>query len=310
MLVELRHLIVGLVLFTAGCSKSAPVTPTLTAPQPETPYALSGTLTTTNGGTAVGGASIAANGATTTTDAAGGYSLMLPVSGPPTLSITITGIGLVTRQSYVAATGARSVDWDAISHAGFDMALYRALVRNSLESSTLEPLRRWTRSPNVYLQTTGIDTATLTMVESVIRESVPLWTNGLQVGSVEGGTGTREGQAGWMTVKWTESSDNHCGVAQIGLEGGWLELRTTAGCGCNGWMARPSTVRHELGHAMGFYHTDQPTDVMHASDRSCDKPITAREAAAAAVAYRRPVGNVDPDSDSVGTVNLVTKTVR
>jgi hypothetical protein len=235
---------------------------------------------------------------------------MLPIAGPPTLSITITGTGLVTRQSHVAATGPRSVDWDAISEAGFDMSFYRALVRNGLESSTLEPVRRWTRSPSVYLQTGGIDTATLTMVETVIRESVPQWTNGLQVATIEGGTGTREGQAGWMTVKWTQGSDNHCGVAQIGLEGGWLELRTTAGCGCNGWMARPSTVRHELGHAMGFYHTDQPADVMHATDRTCDKPITAREMAAAAVAYHRPVGNVDPDTDAIGTVNLVAKTAR
>jgi hypothetical protein len=169
MLAELRHLIFGLALVTAGCSKSAPVAPTSTSAPPDAPYALSGTLTTTNGGTAVSGAAIAANGATTTTDAAGGYALMLPVTGPPTLSITITGIGLVTRQSYVAATGARSVNWDAINEGGFDMSLYRALVRNSLESSTLEPLRRWTRNPNIYLQTTGIDTATLVMVESVMR---------------------------------------------------------------------------------------------------------------------------------------------
>jgi hypothetical protein len=306
----LRYLIFCCVVAAAGCSAPAPATPTSTSAPPDSPYALSGTLRTTNGGVAVSGASIAANTATTTTDAAGGYSLMLPVAGPPTLGITISGIGLVTRHSYVAATGPRSVNWDAIGEAGFDMSFYRALVRNGLEASTLEPLRRWTRNPNVYLQTAGIDAATLTMVERVIRESVPQWTNGLQVGSVEGGTGTREGQAGWMTVKWTTSTDNHCGIAQIGLDGGWLELRTTQGCGCGGWIARPSTVRHELGHAMGFYHTDQETDVMNATDRACDKPITAREMAAAAIAYHRPVGNVDPDTDAIGTVNLVAKTVR
>ena len=50
--------------------------------------------------------------------------------------------------------------------------------------------------------------------------------------------------------------------------------------------------------SVGFYHTDQPTDVMHASDRTCDKPITARERYHAAIAYSRPVGHRHPDDDT------------
>jgi hypothetical protein len=36
----------------------------------------------------------------------------------------------------------------------------------------------------------------------------------------------------------------------------------------------------------------------------CDKPISARELYHARIAYSRPVGNVDPDTDPVGTVTL------
>jgi predicted Zn-dependent protease len=55
-----------------------------------------------------------------------------------------------------------------------------------------------------------------------------------------------------------------------------------------------STVKHELGHAMGFYHTDQPTDLMYAQYTGCDKEPSEREQFHARVTYTQPNGSRDP----------------
>jgi hypothetical protein len=43
---------------------------------------------------------------------------------------------------------------------------------------------------------------------------------------------------------------------------------------------------------------------MAASSSSCDAPVSARDHAAAAIAYARPVGNTDPDNDPSSSVAL------
>ena len=60
---------------------------------------------------------------------------------------------------------------------------------------------------------------------------------------------------------------------------------------------------------MGFFHTDSRSDVMFKSAVVCDGSISGRELAAAAIAYARPVGNTDPDSDPSGAVTLAAKRV-
>ena len=63
---------------------------------------------------------------------------------------------------------------DAIGVAGFDLNFYRQLVRDTSDApEKLEPLRRWTCNPHVFLQTTAlVDARTLDMVERTIRDAV------------------------------------------------------------------------------------------------------------------------------------------
>lgn len=310
MLQPIRYtLIVALTCSACGSSPAAPAP--IPVPVPPAQITLSGRVTATNGGQPLAGVQAALGANTVATDGAGGFSFQMLPAG--TLALALTGSGIVPRSVYVAAGSSRAVAVDAISTAGFDLNFYRQIARNAFEVPTFsQPLRRWTRNPNIYIQTASIDTRTLDMVEQVIREAVPQWTAGrYSVASVERGDGTRENQADWLTVKWNPANTGACGSANVGREGGWIELNPgTPWCACNGWTMRPTTVRHEVGHAMGFWHTESPADLMFASSSQCDMPITDRELAAAAITYARPVGNTDPDQDPSGAVNLAPMIAR
>lgn len=296
---------IPIVVLTAACSGS-PSAPTPPPPVPQT-FTIAGTLTSTNGGSPL--TASMDFGVATTTAQNGSFSVSVPVSAP-TLNLTISGTGLVTRRAYVAP-GARTVNLDAISESGFDLAFYRRLVRNGNEGGN-EPLRRWTSNPNLYIQTADQDAATLGLIEATARAAVQEWSNGaLAIGVVERGTSTREGQSGWITIRWVADSAGPCGTALVAVSGGWVQFNATAACRCNGFGVAAGTVRHEFGHALGFFHTDSPTDLMWGGTWSgCDRQPSARERYHAAIAYKRPVGNMDPDQDPSGAVNLAPMQVR
>jgi hypothetical protein len=221
--------------------------------------------------------------------------------------LSLTGAGIVPRTLRVAATGNRDMSVNAIATGtGFDLNFYRQLVRDATESPILQPLRRWTTSPNLYLQTgAGADDRTLNMIEQVARNAVPQWTGGtLNVAAVERGPGSRAGQAGWLTIQFA-TDPRYCGLSDVGLDGGVITLYPrTPNCGCQVYPVKPASVRHEVGHALGFYHTDSVNDVMNATANQCDNPLSAREIYHAGIAYARTVGNQDPDTDAAGVVNL------
>lgn len=172
---------------------------------------------------------------------------------------------------------------------GFDPEFFRAFVQNGFESpERLEPVRRLPGSFRIYLRTQddagrGIDPATLDTTERVLVEGVGAWSGArLQATAVVRGTGTREKVAGWITVRWASAdSAGRCGRSTVGVDGGFIEFNHSGACSC-GSASRvyPRVVRHELGHAMGYYHTDSAADVMYgraiAAD-TCDAQPSDRE---------------------------------
>lgn len=274
------------------------------APSPQ-PFTITGTAIATNGGDPLAGASVAVAATTTTTGSDGSFSLA-GTTAPP-FRLTITGSGLVARS--VTVTARASVD-AIVERNGFDLAYYRKLLRDgTVKPYNLEPLHRWTRDPRIYLRTvdnTGapVDNGMLDMAEAVIRDGVPRWTSGqLHVASLERGHDSRENVEGFVTVKWSAvPASGVCGQTPVGDErGGVLELFIRgANCRCAGgpYAVGAAVVRHEVGHLIGLWHTDELDDLMSsASITQCEKMPTARELLHAAILYRRPVGNVDPDSD-------------
>ena len=320
----MRVAVLLVAVLAAACTSSS-TTPTATSPlrtnpgtTPTTTATLTGHVTATNGGQPLPSLAIAIGPQTAISDAGGTFSVMLP--SPSTYSVTMNG-AIVPRETRVSLSGARDVAIDAIALAGFDLAFYRQLVRNGFEApGSLEPLRRWTQAPQVYLRTVdtagaAIDAAMLNATEQTLRETAPIWAGGaFGLAGVTRGTDTREGSPGWITVRWESVIDpTACGRANVAIEGGSIAFfYKNPNCGCSGGPAiRPRSVRHELGHAFGYWHTGSTSDVMSGIGISaCDALPSARERAAAAIVYRRPMGNLDPDTDPSSTVSLRPMTAR
>lgn len=178
---------------------------------------------------------------------------------------------------------------------------YREIACNGLENPNHpEPVRRWTIAPKVYIRTVDqagapIDAVTLDTVQAAMVDVAPAWSGGrFGLASVERGTDTREGVSGWITVKWPapDKGDFYCGLTQQGTDGGWIELHYAAAsnCGClgGGSKIKPVIAKHELGHALGYWHTDGTGyDIMSPQSlAACDASPSAREIQAAAYHYR------------------------
>lgn len=184
-----------------------------------------------------------------------------------------------------------------LSDPRFSLAFYRQMIQDAYElPNARRPLYRWTRPPMVYLRTVDesnlpVDGRLLDQTAAAIINTTSAWAGGqFGVAVLERGTGTRAGQAQWLTVEWSRSGG--CGATNTpGVEGVVITMnhrRPECTCG-------PLVAKHELGHAMGFYHTDSSNDLMVATFQGvCDKPLSEREQFHARVAYNQPVGSLDP----------------
>jgi hypothetical protein len=185
--------------------------------------------------------------------------------------------------------------------ARFDLAFYRQFVHNALETpNQLQPLRRQTEAPRIYLRTidnagNAMDAFTLNHTAAALETTTGALTGQFGVAGVERGTETRVSQRGWITVEWAaEANPKACGSAAVG--GNLITLYPrTPGCRCAGGPAVSlSTIKHELGHALGYWHTDSRLDLMYYLFESCDANPSEREKFHAAIAYSRPIGSAAP----------------
>ena len=301
-----RAFLLLIAALTAACS-NPDGTPSSAAPSPAPAapdtVSVTGRVTAINDGAPLSGLQVASGGTAVTTGADGAFALQLSPLG--LRRIDITGETILARTVWSSGTTASANAIRLGPDTPFDLNYYRQLLRDALANpAALQALRRWTIPINLYVRTVDeanqpVPQAQVDFAARIIAETVPIWSDGrISVASVEQGPNTRLGILGWITVTWPNPrEDGVCGRATIGGNRGFISLNyLSAGCNCGAAM-RPSTIRHEVGHSMGFWHTDRADDLMFASSGQCDRMPTARERLVAAIAYQRPVGNADPDAD-------------
>lgn len=188
-----------------------------------------------------------------------------------------------------------------LSDPRFSLSFYRMFARDGYDNpGNLQPLRRQSEAPRLYLRTVddagvAIDALTLNGTAAALESVTGKLTGKFGLAGLERGTDTKEGQRGWVTVRWSDKPDRFCGIGYIG--GDLMVLYPkTAGCRCGGGPAiAPLIIKHEMGHVLGFYHTDQRTDLMYPGGLpACDMDPSDREQFAARVAYNQPIGSTDP----------------
>jgi hypothetical protein len=296
------------VVTACGNSPSSPSPPSSSQQPPAPRVALSGTVTATVTGQPLQGVVVDANQQQATTDVAGKFRIEWEgaVSQP---LVTIEGPNVLKRSLWVSVASSRDVALDAIDlTSGFELEHYRRLVRNTFEEpESPRVVRRWTRAPLIYLKTVDeaglpLDQVTLDTVAAALLDGADAWTGGrFGIAGIERGPESREGVSGWITVKWPNPADEGiCGRAQVAADGGWIQLFYQNRCSCGPSRMSPAVVRHEFGHAMGFWHTGESGDLMLGQlpiSQFCTARASARERFHAAIAYSRPNGNIDPDAD-------------
>ena len=308
--VALGGLLVG-GLVACDSSPSAPTTPPRLLRSPPREFVVKGRVVGTVNGEPVAGATVIVAGNTFVTDQDGAFSIMHATEDIQ--EISISGQGVVPRVSRLAV-GDRGLTIDVIQdRPPFELGFFRELGRNGFESPTgLEPLRPIATAPRIHIRTVDeagkpMDSELLDLVEAALRDSAPLWSadrHSLEV--IERGPETRLGESGWVAVVFPgQVVAGGCGKATLGSTTGRMELNyLNSGCSCDGHIVASRTVRHELGHVYGYWHTRVRGGVMSKNwtTRQCNGMPSTREIEHAKYMYSRASGNVDPDTDPSGRV--------
>lgn len=181
-----------------------------------------------------------------------------------------------------------------VDDARFSLAFYRLFALGGGS----QPLNRLAQAPSIYLSVvdnTGatVDSRQLDATAAALINVAASWTGGaFGLEGLERGTGATDQKSNRIMVSWSaDTSAGGCGATTGRAITLYYRIPV---CLCNN-LLRARTVKHELGHALGYYHTFDAQDLMSGlSDSRCDQEPSVREIFHAKIAYSQPLGSLDP----------------
>lgn len=195
----------------------------------------------------------------------------------------------------------------------FDPAFYAQFALGALDlAGRPTTLKRQLRPPLFYVMTVDnqgatIDPRTLDATAAALINTAPIWNGGMGIEGLSFGTAPPPppacplcaidpAVAHRIAVVWDRTTTNSGLCARSDVGGNLITVFLRAsGCTCSGLAVAPVVIKHELGHTMGYWHTDRATDVMGAGgSTTCDLNPSPREQFHARVAYSMPVGSAAP----------------
>jgi len=282
-------------------------------------WTVSGTVSDAVTGAPIAGAILSFSGQPPLTSATDGtWTLSGTGTAASRQAVTITAAGYIDHDTNIRwdTAGRRDVALTLLpNRAPFSLPYYREFVRNGFDApASLEPLRRWTSAPNFYINTFNprtsnpLEAAELALVIRAIQEAVPQLTGStISAGTIESGNGPRDPKLGVINVHFVyEPTSEYCGYAYVAANPGDVTINYDRCANvCGSLKVTPETVAHEIGHAMGFWHTSGDGIMSPSRPRRCaNVDFAPQERLHARLAYLRPPGNTDSDKDPSSFLNF------
>ncbi len=305
-----------LTLSSACGSDPRPTTAWPTSPTP-TPWVITGTVIANPSGAAVEAARMSIDDSPDSILTGLNGTFRVEGAGSQDRRITVAHDGFLTRETNVRGGVSKTgVVIDLIAEAApFELAFFREFARG--EGQALPnpgernlALRVWNEVPSFYVKTTDqagndVPPSVVERVIATIAAGVPVWSGG-RFGTpiFELGEGEPTNRSGWVHIYFHVNDPNKRG-SSAGVGPGSPQLAayirfdlTDTFCGTLAFEGlHVSSILHELGHVMGYFHPSPPG--LMAGDRCIGglEQITERERFHAKLAYSRVNGNRDPDRD-------------
>lgn len=200
---------------------------------------------------------------------------------------------------YTRITFARSGDslWRVVSR-DFNMVAYRLMVRGRWDVTT-----RWVTDPHVYINTGTASESWVEEARGAVADIISEWSNGeITAASVTVGSDPPENSApGTIVIHFGNDLDNWAnGSATNEVGEDWSIVSSVIELNSDFDGHRRGLLAHELGHALGMGHLENPSSVMSGRE-IWTSSLTDFDRQAGSILYSRSPGNKAMDTDDLAS---------